>query len=136
MELNISNKLPDAPDFLNNRAKQIFNSVCEDLKNNGRLSLIDVELIAAYSVEMETYEDACRKLGNNKIYKSPSGYPMVSPLYTLKNQSLKQAQKLAELFGITPSSRVRLNYDQQNKNVSKLDILKNGKKNIIQKTAN
>lgn len=116
-------KIPDAPDFINERAKEIYLKTCKFLIDNDKFNICDIELIVAYAFEMEIYEDACRKLGSQKIFKSPNGYPIISPIYTLKNQSLKQAQKLAESFGLTPNSRLSIKDDMNKKIKTKFATL-------------
>jgi len=47
---------------------------------------------------------------------------MINPWQTIRNQALKSATNIGQLFGITPSARARI--PQQQQPASKLEILK------------
>jgi P27 family predicted phage terminase small subunit len=80
----------------------------EQLHRLGLLTSIDRSAFAAYCVIYARWveaEEALKKTG--PVVKSPSGFPMLSPFYTVANQSLAQMRAYLTEFGMTPSSRSR-----------------------------
>jgi P27 family predicted phage terminase small subunit len=75
----------------------------------GLLTAIDGVAFEAYCTLVARWreaEEALKKTG--PVVKSPSGYPMLSPYYTVANQSLGQMRAYLTEFGLTPSSRSRI----------------------------
>jgi P27 family predicted phage terminase small subunit len=126
MKVTINNDIPQAPEDLNIEAKKIWNSVCHELKNNGILANVDLELVEAYCAELSQYKEAVRQIKKTSpLIKSPSGYAMVSPWQTIRKQSLKAAMDLGQLFGVTPSARTRIGHNV--KPINKLELLRKPK---------
>ena len=103
-----SAELPPPPDHLSDLAKQEWQRMGEHLVKLGLLTMIDRSAFAAYCVVWTRWveaEEALTKTG--PVVKSPSGYPMLSPFYTVANQSLSQLRAYLTEFGMTPSSRSR-----------------------------
>lgn len=97
-----------APEYLTENAQNIFQKVCEQLKEINKFHDVDVNLIAAYASEMDAYENLGKEIGNKKIMKSPNGYPLINPLISLRNTSLRNAKDIAQLIGIGPIPRVKV----------------------------
>jgi P27 family predicted phage terminase small subunit len=127
MSVELSNTIPDAPEDLNEEAKQIWVKICEELKRNRILAVVDLDLVESYCHEMALYKHATRMIKQKGgVFKSPSGYPMINPWLTIKRQALKSATDLGVLFGLTPSARSRIpNNNPQTNN--KLELLKKPK---------
>jgi hypothetical protein len=99
---------------LNEEAQRIYDETVKMIKKMGNHKDIDKALIAAYAVEMMTFEKACVEIINNgELYKAPSGYPMINPWYTIRKQSLKSAMDIAKLFGFTPIVRKSLGANKE-----------------------
>jgi P27 family predicted phage terminase small subunit len=97
------------PAELSGRAKEEWERMAQPLAQLGLLSSIDGAAFAAYctlAARWRDAEDALKKTG--PVVKSPSGYPMLSPYYTIANQSLSQMRAYLTEFGMTPSARSRL----------------------------
>jgi P27 family predicted phage terminase small subunit len=120
------------PEYLNERAKEIFQKTCKLIAQDNKLKEVDLDLIAMYAVELELYEDCCKKLSDKKyLNKAPSGYAMINPLVNLRNGALKHAQDLGKLFGISVYHRAKLHgnpKEQAKTKVSKLKILQDKSK--------
>jgi P27 family predicted phage terminase small subunit len=123
MKVSVINEIPEPSEDLNEEGRKIWENVCYELKRNGILSTVDLDLVESYCQEMAMYKHATRQLKNKgAVYKSQSGYPMINPWQTIRNQALKSATNIGQLFGITPSARARI--PQQQQPASKLEILK------------
>jgi phage terminase small subunit len=106
---------------LNKRAREIYKNIVEDFTANK--NCVDLDLIAAYAVEMETFERACHKINESEeITPAPSGYPMINPWYTIRKQSLKATQDIAKILAMTQLQ------DKQKTKITKLELLTHGKK--------
>lgn len=111
--VKLVSNIPEPPDDLSADAKKTWRNVCEELKSNGLLATVDLELVQAYCNEMTTYKEAVRQIRKtNPLVKSPSGYPMINPWQTIRKQSLKSAMDLGQLFGLTPAGRTRIPSNQ------------------------
>jgi len=81
----------------------------QQLLRLGLLTVIDWAAFAAYCTVFGRWveaEEALKKTG--PVVRAPSGYPIVSPYYTVANQSLQQLRAYLNEFGMTPSSRSRI----------------------------
>lgn len=106
---------------LNKRAQEIYSQTLEEFSRNK--NCVDLVLIQAYAVELETYERACKEISKtNEVTEAPSGYLMINPFYTIRKQSLKIVTDLAKQLQLTQIQ------DKQTTKVSKLELLTNGKK--------
>jgi P27 family predicted phage terminase small subunit len=101
-------ELPPAPAHLGDVAKEEWERMGKQLLALGLLTSIDRSAFAAYCVVWARWadaEEALKKTG--PVVRSPSGYPIISPFYTIANQSLNQLRSYLVEFGMTPSSRSR-----------------------------
>jgi P27 family predicted phage terminase small subunit len=101
-------EMPVVPEHLSDAAKTEWTRMGEQLHRLGLLTSIDRSAFAAYCVIYARWveaEEALKKTG--PVVKSPSGFPMLSPFYTVANQSLAQMRAYLTEFGMTPSSRSR-----------------------------
>jgi len=74
----------------------------------GLLTAIDASAFAAYCVIYARWVEAEIALKTTgPVVRAPSGYPILSPFYTVANQSLAQMRSYLVEFGMTPSSRSR-----------------------------
>jgi P27 family predicted phage terminase small subunit len=77
------------------------------------LTLLDRSAFAAYCTVYARWvqaEEALKQTG--PVVRSPSGYPMLSPYYTVANQCLSQMRAYLIEFGLTPASRSRISVGQ------------------------
>ena len=81
----------------------------EQLVRLGLLTTIDRSAFAAYCVVYSRWLEAEKALRTTgPVVRSPSGHPMLSPFYTVANQSLTQMRAYLIEFGMTPSARSRI----------------------------
>jgi P27 family predicted phage terminase small subunit len=101
-------ELPPPPDHLSELAKQEWKNMGEQLVKLGLLTTIDRAAFAAYCVVWARWIEAEQALKTTgPVVRSTSGTPMLSPFYTVANQSLSQMRAYLTEFGMTPSSRSR-----------------------------
>ena len=109
-EASLGDGLPTCPRALSPAAKREWRRVAHELAQAGLLTVVDRAGLAAYCAAWSRWieaEEALRKYGT--IMKSQSGYPMVSPYFSVASKSLEQMRLLLGEFGMTPSSRSRVN---------------------------
>jgi P27 family predicted phage terminase small subunit len=102
-------ELPSPPEHLSEIGRKEWSRLAEQLRRLGLLTAVDWTAFAAYCTVFSRWvdaEEALKKTGS--VVKSPSGYPMISPFYTIANQSLQQLRAYLTEFGMTPSSRSRI----------------------------
>jgi P27 family predicted phage terminase small subunit len=111
-EAALSPARPTCPRELSPAAKREWRRVAAELAVAGLLTRVDRAGLAAYCAAWSRWieaEEALRRYGT--IIKSQSGYPMVSPYFSVASKSLEQMRLLLGEFGMTPSSRSRVNAD-------------------------
>src|SRR5262245_47442179 len=84
-------KPPKPPEHLNAVALAEWNRLSQELSTLGLLTSVDSTAFSAYCMVYARWidaEEALKKTG--PVVRSPSGYPMISPYYTVANQSLQQ----------------------------------------------
>ena len=97
------------PEHLNAIALSEWNRVSEELSRLGLLTTVDRAAFAAYCTVYARWVDAeegLKKTG--PVVRAPSGYPMISPYYTVANQSLQLMRSYLIEFGLTPAARSRI----------------------------
>lgn len=101
---------PSCPKHIQGEARREWNRISKDLHSAGLLSKIDKAALAIYCQAWGRWieaEENIRKVG--PIVKSPSGYPIQNPFLSVANRAMSQMQKIMVEFGMTPSSRSRIN---------------------------
>lgn len=109
-EASLSPTLPTCPQALAPAAKREWRRVAKELATAGLLTRVDRAGLAAYCQAWSRWieaEEALRTYGT--IIKAPSGFPIVSPYFTIAAKSLEQMRLLLGEFRMTPSSRSRVN---------------------------
>ena len=102
-------EIPSVPDHLNEVAKLEWNRVGEKLARLGLVTELDRAALAAYCCEYARWveaEEALKKTGT--VVRSPNGYPILSPYWTVSNRALEHMKSFLIEFGLTPASRARL----------------------------
>jgi hypothetical protein len=113
------------------REFEIYNSLIDKLQE--KRSAADLILLEALAIETALYEEATMRLCDRKVLTQGVKHEIPSAWVTIRNNALKNMQNITKLLGI---SELGKSQEQPTAKIAKLDILKNGKKNIIQKAAN
>jgi P27 family predicted phage terminase small subunit len=101
---------PNCPRHLSNEAKAEWKRISKELSRLGLLTSVDRAALAAYCSAYGRWVEAERGLQKSAalIVKAPSGQPIQNPFVSIINAALDQMRKFLTEFGMTPSSRSRL----------------------------
>ncbi|QIP12241.1 phage terminase small subunit P27 family [Spirosoma aureum] len=103
-------ELPAPPDWLNPWARDEWVLVAGWLHSVGLLTATDQSIIGAYCQQLGIFREAEEqlKLPGARVIVTDKGYEMPSPWVAIGNKALMQAMKIASEYGLTPSSRSRI----------------------------
>lgn len=109
---------PNAPDWLDAKAKEKFTDLSNLLISNKMLFDADVHNLAILSKELSIYEMACSELKTKTkfIEETNSGYKQPNPWVAIRNQAQKNVREIGSLFGLDPLSRSRFNIKPEKQN--------------------
>lgn len=123
---------PTVPSHLIDEAKVEWGRVSQELESLGLLTRIDRAALAAYCQAWARWVEAEKKIAAiGLVVKTPTkkvttgvgktrkivesgGYPITNPYLPIANKALEQMHKFLTEFGMTPSSRTRIEVDPAN----------------------
>tara|TARA_R110000824_G_scaffold256377_1_gene445432 strand:+ start:58 stop:534 length:477 start_codon:yes stop_codon:yes gene_type:complete len=114
MQVDLVSELPEAPNLLSTLGAEEWYKITSQLFNLNMLHNIDLNLILSYCNEMALYiecETMLREKGRVDIFKNTNGdiiRSQAKPEVKMKNDSLANALKIANLFGISPVARANI----------------------------
>lgn len=109
-------KMPQCPPHLQGEARKEWRRMGKKLLELGLMTEIDRTALALYCQAWERWVEAeaeVKKLG--AIVKSPNGFPIQNPYLAVANRAMVDLRKMLTEFGMTPSSRSRVQVDQAEK---------------------
>jgi len=102
-------EIPACPTHLTGDARQEWNRITKELQAMGLIALADRSVLAAYCTAYADYVKAVKKLKTQgEVITYESGNVVQNPWVGIKNRAMEKLVKIAAEFGMTPSSRVRL----------------------------
>ena len=102
-------KAPTCPKWLEDEAKKEWKRLAKKMEQLGILTEVDMAAFAGYCQAYARWKAAEEFISKHgAIVKTPSGYWQQVPQVSIAQQYLKDMQKLAEQFGLTPASRSRI----------------------------
>lgn len=105
-------KAPRCPNWLEDEAKKEWKRMAKQLEHLGILTEIDMAAFAGYCQAYARWKEAEEFITKHgTIVKTPSGYWQQVPQVSIAQTYLKIMNKFCEQFGLTPSSRTRINAD-------------------------
>lgn len=116
--------LPAVPRHLNEEARREWRRMGRELLALGVLTNVDRAALAAYCVAYSRWVEAegqVAKLGT--IVKTANGNLIQNPYLAVANRAMEQMCRLAGEFGMTPSSRSRVQANAPTNEPSLADIL-------------
>ena len=116
-------------DKFNTRERELYVDLLDKLPQ--KKSLADIKLLQALAVEMALYEEATNHLQVRKTITQGVKHEVPSAWIGIRNSALKNIQNITKQLGISELAKP----EQNETKVAKLELLKNGKKNPIQKAA-
>jgi P27 family predicted phage terminase small subunit len=105
-----SAKVLRCPAHLKGEARSAWKRIATDLHKTGLLTKIDGPALSAYCVCWARWieaEDSVRSEG--PVVLTKTGYPIQSPWLAIAVNAMKQMISILTEFGMTPSSRARIN---------------------------
>lgn len=103
-------RAPDAPEFLSDDAREVFIVTAHRLARMRVMSENDVDALAIYAESFVRWKAATRNVQETgQVVRSPKGYPIQNPYLSIANKAQEQCLKILVEFGLTPSSRTRVN---------------------------
>ena len=113
----VHNGIPDAPDYLNDGARQVWNQqLWEAQKLFGYISFIDLKVFSEYCYVCSEM-DYLKEHSQQRTTTDENGVVRVNPLYVELNKLRKDFMRLSGEFGFTPSSRTRITLQQKDETV-------------------
>ena len=102
-------KAPPCPKWLEPEAKKEWRRLSKQLEQIGVLTEVDQAAFASYCQAYARWKEAEEFITQHgTIVKTPSGYWQQVPQVSIAQTYLKIMNKIAEQFGLTPSSRSRI----------------------------
>lgn len=108
---------PACPEFLNAYARAEWHRVAETLYSLGTLSQIDQSMLAAYCTAYARWRQAEEDLErmtqtdattHAAVIRTRQGNLIQNPLVGVANTALREMQRLAAEFGLSPSARTQI----------------------------
>lgn len=100
-------RLPKAPEYLPDGAKVTFNRIIEELQPRG-LRDADLEAIAMLCQSAWIHQEATKNIASQGLIVKGARGPMVNPLVKVARDEAANYLRLADAFGLTLGSRLRL----------------------------
>jgi P27 family predicted phage terminase small subunit len=102
-------RMPACPRVLQGEARREWHRIARKLFDAGLLTEIDGPALMGYCMAYARLLDAEEKLREfGSVVKAPSGYLVHSPYLAIANKALEQMRSMLVEFGMTPSSRSRV----------------------------
>lgn len=120
-------KAPSCPRWLEKEGKREWRRLAVKLERMGLLTEVDMAAFAGYCqayARWKENEEFITKHGS--LVRTPSGYWMQIPQVSIAQQYMKQMERFAEQFGLTPASRSRLIADDKSQVKDEMDELLSG----------
>lgn len=105
-------EIPSCPNHLQGIARQEWNRIVKELKALGMITKLDRAALAICCTAYADYVKACNKLKKEgEVIISEKGGMYQNPWVAIKKRSMDQIAKFYAEFGMTPSSRSRIQVD-------------------------
>lgn len=100
------------PSGLSEGAQKCWKQVAKHLKDAGILTNIDQHALIMYCEANAKWREAMANLDKTgPITKTPNGHIQPSPFISISNKYFEQCRAMLTEFGMTPSSRSKVNAD-------------------------
>ena len=122
--------LPEAPDWITERAQKKFLEVCKFMQSMGTLAESDLEVVTRYATVWDRWRTAEEWLAKGADayieVLAPDGslrFSRPSKWQAQSNQCHEQLRQLETVIGLTPADRTRLGYKAVKKVVDPVDAV-------------
>lgn len=101
---------PSCPTWLNAEAKREWRRIVPELERLGLLTLVDRAALAAYCQSYARWQQAEKVIEKQGMtMATPQGFEVARPEVAIARQQMQLVHKFATEFGLSPSSRSRVN---------------------------
>jgi len=101
--------IPDPPDYLGPDEAAVFIEMGGKLARMRVMTEYDTDALSIYAVNWVRFLQADAKVREmGLIVKSPKNYPIQNPFLAISNRAQKTCLNIGAEFGMTPSSRTRV----------------------------
>lgn len=111
---------PVCPDHINPEAAAEWQRIVPLLLKHYLVTELDTAALALYCQSYGRWMEAERKIaeqraknGSGLLIKAPSGYPIQNPYLAIANRAMEDCYKYLQQFGLSPSSRTRVQASPQ-----------------------
>ena len=113
---HIGTRTPNAPDWLNDAAKEQWKRYARTMWELGLLTEIDVVAFGAWCTWLALFIEAKDVVENGGMTQTAdSGWSGQTPEVNIMGQAWAKVEKLGGLFGMTPSDRSKLRIEEVEK---------------------
>jgi len=120
--------VPEAPDYLDDRARARFVRLSQLLAAHGIMTELDAAALARYCVVWCRWLDAEQEVkARGPVVKTQGGNVIQNPFLSIANRCLSQIAQIESEFGMTPSSRSRIRAESGLKTVDPFESFLNGR---------
>lgn len=100
---------PPCPKHIQGEARKEWRRASKQLLEMNILTKVDRAALAAYCQAWARWVDAEKRLQDEPmVFKSPNGYPVISPYWVIANKAMEQIHRFLIEFGFSPASRTRI----------------------------
>lgn len=121
LSMPVVTRVPPAPKWFSSLAKKIYKDTTRHLTAARVLNSVDLEMLIAYCQEYSNYLEIMQKFSPGKkgsaaeedrivrVQTRSGEVQQVNPLFKMAQSSLEKAKAIGVEFGLTPSSRAKVN---------------------------
>ena len=117
-------------DKFNTRERELYVDLLDKLPH--KKSMADIKLLQALAVEMALFEEATGHLAVRKTITNNVKQEAPSAWIGIRNAALKNVQNITKMLGISDLAKAEAPVAK----ITKLELLKSGKKDIVQRVVN
>lgn len=101
-------RVPTAPKFLSEEAKKYWKSVAKPLQETGILTELDTTALSLLCVQYGRMVESLKEASEGDLIVVVNGQLMINPSFAMSDRAHDRVLKLLVEFGLTPSSRTRI----------------------------
>lgn len=126
---DLAEEKPEPPSHLSGQARAEWDRVYPVLLKNRLITEADMTAFAAYCQAYGRWQEAETQLAKQgPVVLAPSGFPVQNPYLAISNKAVEHMHKFLTEFGMTPSSRSRVQVAGTGKKGNKFRDLADGGK--------
>ena len=114
---------PETPQRYDKRTKEVYNIICQDLIERGRLESANLHLVEFYCDSFMIYKMAMDEITEmSKLTTKDRKTDRKHPVYHVRRQALDEMINLEKKLGLSPYSRDRITVAQVEDEADPIDL--------------